>query len=88
MKPAIKYVVKLSEVTTYHYYGFLEEFGYNFLPDYFTEERKEIVKLVRENEEYRNTTRVNLQEVVGTTIRIPGMELHSFDPFTKSESIH
>lgn len=87
MKNSIRYMVLPTEMTIYHYFAFLEEFGYNKLPEYFTEERRDYVTSVRAGSKYgmlRSTDLVPNE----TKPEVPGDSEHSFTPYSQSESIH
>ena len=85
MKSSISYLVVPTDLTIYHYFAFLEEYGYNKLPDYFTKERKAFIESVRSDTNYKSPMDLSPHE---TAPEPPGESIHSFVPHKQSESIH
>lgn len=85
LKSSLKYMVAPTEMTVYHYFAFLEKFGYNKLPDYFTDARKEYISSIRSDSKYNVPLNLEPNE---TKPEVPGDSEHSFTPHTQSESIH
>ncbi len=85
MKSAVHYTVVPTNLTVYHYFAFLEEFGYNTLPEYFTDKRKKFISAVRADEAYNTSMDLSPRE---TVTEAPGDHIHSFIPIAQSERIH
>jgi hypothetical protein len=91
IKNSLKYIVTAQELTQYHYYAFLEGFGYKYLPDYFTEARKEHISLVRSNPRFVST--ISEEDLEDDTVgnerpEIPGASQFAFISPLVSERIH
>lgn len=86
LKTSLKYLVEPTDLTLYHYFAFLQQFGYNQLPDYFTDAYKEVIESVRASSAYNRL--MDLSEPAETKPEIPGDSEFSFIPHTQSESIH
>jgi hypothetical protein len=86
MKAHIKYLVVPTPMTVYHYFAFLEENGYNKLPEYFTAERKALIANVRADSKYHTPFNLTANETTATDS--PGDSEYSFIPHKQSESIH
>lgn len=91
-KNSLKYMVDLSELSTYHYYVFLKRVGYGEIPDYFTKERKDYIdRFLEDNSrgELPSLTNSNADEVDSdASDKLEGETDYSFTPFQKSESVH
>lgn len=90
LKSSVRYVVMPQELTAYHYYSFLETFGYKNLPEYFTEERRQYISSIRNDPKYKPTiTAKDLEDdTAGDEQGIPGAGKHAFYGPTVSERIH
>lgn len=91
-KTSLKYTVNLTELSTYHYYLFLQSVGYKLTPEYFSPERQNYIDTYLEN-----NSRIKLPPLISVTEdeyveeeqeRLEGESEHSFIPLQVSESIH
>jgi hypothetical protein len=66
-KAATRYVVTPIEFTQFHYYTHLENFGYKFMSEYFSEEMRKHVTEVLSNPKFTNSTVPKVDKVEETS---------------------